>query len=552
MVAIPRSQGVRARPTTQVAGAAPSIQDSQIIARAVSGLGQNIAQIGFQLKENEQRRRDALDAIKRKDRDLRFKGLSEDIKLRADRTSADPEDFENLTKDFLSEYDSQSDKSFESRKRRQELEIALKKIEFRKSDEYMRGIADNLVEDSRRSLLSSRDPMESARIMQEAQNALDLIEDQGVIGLDEKNRKLEILNKSSRENTLNILTENVQEAIRREPDQEVALANFVNDEFFVETVDNEGNRVKVNLTENLPFDIKEDLKKKIITSVQQQNKMFELIEKRQEEELQKAQDLNEAQLHIKDINGTLTQEEINKKFNEGTLSLEAFKQLSTSAKSGDVIDNTILVSTFDAKINAGIDVDGEILQARKNKQISAATFRRLLTNTKSQKIDPVSSGRLSLFDLLGASSTTLGEAGSIIKGRASFAYDENIAEFRRTKGRDPNFREVRRIRDQVIEEYQIFAADTISATLAKPQFMDLDLKNNISSAYKDNEIALALDEVRKVKSQTVKFFKKKYKNDINKAKKDPDFKAEFKKIKAFEEILLLKKKSLNEFATETK
>jgi hypothetical protein len=547
MVQIPRSRGVLARPTTEVGAAAPSIADTQIIPQAISGLGQTISQIGLQRKANEDRRNQALELLKSKDNEMKYKSLSDDIMFQAKRISSRPEELKGFQDKFLSEYDLESDGSPEYKQQRLQLQTDLQKLEFKKNDEFMRSTADIFIEDSKKSLLNSKDITETNKIIGEATIALDQMEQLGVITLDERNQRLAELDKVNKETNINIITENVEQAIRIQPDKDVALSDFLKGELLIEIVDEQGDLKKVNVSEGLPFDIRNEVEKKLISSIEEDNRIFQRIQKRENEEDQRQKDLLEGELHIKDINGELSQEELDKQFREGKLDIDAYKRLSISAKAGDVIDNTNVITSLDTKINAGQDVRNEILEARKKKQISSATFKRLLDNNASQRIDPISSGRLSLFDLLGASSTSLGEAGSIIKGNAGFAYNQAVEEFRQNNNRQPNFQEIREIRDDIVEEYQVFASDTIASTLAKPKFMDLDLKNFISGAYSKEEILSAEQQIKEIKKKTARPFRKRYKGDVEQAKKDPDFKKEIVKIEAFESILQNRKKSLNQF-----
>jgi hypothetical protein len=101
MVNIPTSPGVRARPTTQVAGAAPV--GEQILPRAVSGLGSEIAQVGFELQQQAQREKDVFDTSQMIDFKNRLRRFDNAQKVKLAELPADEDVINNQKNRILEE-----------------------------------------------------------------------------------------------------------------------------------------------------------------------------------------------------------------------------------------------------------------------------------------------------------------------------------------------------------------------------------------------------------------------------------------------------------------
>lgn len=93
MVNIPTSPGVRARPTTQVAGAAPV--GEQILPRAISGLGSDIAQLGLQMQQQAQREKDVFDTSQMLDFKNKLRRFDNEQKIRLAELPADEDVINN-------------------------------------------------------------------------------------------------------------------------------------------------------------------------------------------------------------------------------------------------------------------------------------------------------------------------------------------------------------------------------------------------------------------------------------------------------------------------
>lgn len=89
MVAIPRSQGVLAQPTTQPSQVAPSIAQSQIIPNAIQGLGNDIAQIGSQIMQQEAKQQDEYEAMQFFDYRNKLRSFDNENKLALQEMPAD-------------------------------------------------------------------------------------------------------------------------------------------------------------------------------------------------------------------------------------------------------------------------------------------------------------------------------------------------------------------------------------------------------------------------------------------------------------------------------
>lgn len=100
MVKIPSSPGVLARPTTEIAQAATSMQETQIIPRALQGLGQTVSQIGI---ERMQREKDAYEASSFLEYSTRLKSFDNEQKIKLREAPIDNNTVNNIKNQLLTE-----------------------------------------------------------------------------------------------------------------------------------------------------------------------------------------------------------------------------------------------------------------------------------------------------------------------------------------------------------------------------------------------------------------------------------------------------------------
>lgn len=138
MPVIPRSPGVQARPTTETGMRAPSIAQSQIIPRAIQGLGQDISKVGDDWQRHKQRQQEEYDASQALDLKNKIKDFENEKRIELAKAPADQNTINNFKQKALEERQEFIDSvsvNFEGNRRlqkiaKQQSENALVNFEF--------------------------------------------------------------------------------------------------------------------------------------------------------------------------------------------------------------------------------------------------------------------------------------------------------------------------------------------------------------------------------------------------------------------------------------
>jgi hypothetical protein len=301
----------------------------------------------------------------------------------------------------------------------------------------------------------------------------------------------------------------------------------------------------INIRDTMTPEVRQKVDKQLIQSIK--DDLY--ISKQRQEEVDKmekefAENTKKA-LFDKSKTGNLNPKDVERSRN--ILDYNDYKDFVKMSRSADPISNGTIYGQLVDQIDQGQDVGEEIRKARfTDKALSNDDFERLIDKnsqrgSKGPIPDSVAEGRDYLLGYLGSNSKLLDITNSAVMAKAEREYNGRIQDFIDANKRKPNRSESMAISDEVSERYNVLQMNEVTATLPKPKAMPLEMKVKRSE--------LTIENVQKVKEDTVKMFMEKHGGDVEKMKEDPAFVEEIKIINQYN---IVATKRANKVSTTTK
>ena len=312
-----------------------------------------------------------------------------------------------------------------------------------------------------------------------------------------------------------------------QPDKLGAYDKWLNNEVVIDVP--EGS---VNIRNAMTPEVRQKVDKQLIQSIK--NDLY--IEKQQVERVEKEEEIfadeTKKILFDKSKTGELTPATVDA--SRDILEFNDFRDFSKMTREADPITNGVVYGNLINRLSRGEDIDTDIRKARfVDKALSNDDFEKLLDKNKQKGVagiipDPVEEGRDFLLGFMGSSAEALSILDSQVISKAERDYNGRIQDFVDANGRKPNRTEALEISDTVVERWNIIQSENFAATLPKPRAMPTTMKVKRSE--------LTVDNIKKVKEDTVKLFKNKHQGNIKKMKNDPSFIGEIKLINQYNDI----------------
>ena len=198
------------------------------------------------------------------------------------------------------------------------------------------------------------------------------------------------------------------------------------------------------------------------------------------------------------------------------------------------VTNGAVYANLLLKLEKGQDIGDDLEIARfTSRSISNEDFESLLNANKQQSQDgvlpsPVEAGRADVLKKLQEGSEFFGNLNNRVLASARRDYDDRVQEFINENGRTPRRKEALEIADEVEQDYATSISSENLLALPKARFMPASVREKKSEQ--------TLENLEKIKKDTVKFFKNKHKGDIEKALEDTEYIRESLLLNKYESI----------------
>jgi len=315
-----------------------------------------------------------------------------------------------------------------------------------------------------------------------------------------------------------------------QPDKLKAYSEWLNNEAVVNLPDE-----TINIRESLSPDVRKKIDQDILSEIKNEVYIDKQLEERFEAEEAIFTDELKKQLYDQSKTGDLLPATVEAARN--ILDYNDYQNFSKMAIQANPTTNGFVYGNFVNRINKGENVLEEIRSARfDNKSLSNEDFESLLNKIDGNEVfvAPEKEAVNNLRGLLGATSELLDVVDSQIIQSAEMDLKKQLRLFNQTNDRSPTYEEAEKITNKVFEEYNIINLKNFAATFPKPELMTYEQKTNAQS--------LTLQDIKDIRKNTNLRYQKKYNDNDELTKRDPDFQRENEKINKWREFIINKSK----------
>lgn len=319
-----------------------------------------------------------------------------------------------------------------------------------------------------------------------------------------------------------------------QPNKIEALAKFQNNEAIIELPDENKELKKINLRRGMSDELRQKVEKELSSVLKNDIATDRRQEELEEKELQEEADELEKEFFTLSTTGQLTPATV--EASKNILDPKTFNNFQRMAIEASPITNGIVYGNLIKKLDNGVDIADDLDIARfTTKSISNEDYEKLLNKNKQKGTkgaipDSVEEGRDFLLNFLGSNAEALSITNSQVMAKAERDFNGRVQDFVDSNGRRPNREEVFNIADTVKDRWNTIQSENFATTLPKPQQMPLSMKTKKSE--------LTIENLEKVKKNTVKHFRDKWQGDLESMKRDPEFISEIKLINQYNAIVL--------------